>query len=52
MGGQFLRIMILAGPVYLLLQHEVHQLFWLLPADVHHEYLTSYGVLHLSGHGL
>ena len=49
---QFLRIMILAGPAHLLVQHEDHQLCRLLSADVHHEYIPSHGVLHLPGHGL
>lgn len=52
MDAQCLRMMILAGPAHLLVQHEAHQLCWLLPADVHHEYIPSHGVLHLSSHGL
>ena len=52
MDTQFLRVMILAGPAYFLVQHEAHQLFRLLPTDVHHEYIPSHGVFHLSGHGL
>ena len=51
-NAPLLKIIFLAGPAHLLVRHEAHQLYGLLPADVHHEYIPSHGILHLSGHGL